>query len=152
MDKDALTQLLTEEISKYLNSLSFELVDLILRHEGNDLVLRIFVDRPEGGITIGECAKLNNDIGRFLDEGNLLTEPYVLEVSSPGLDRPLVSKNDFKRNLNKMVKFFLKEKFSGKLEWDGIIKNVNDETVSVDVKGQTLEIPLIIINKGKPLF
>lgn len=152
MDKDALTQLLTEEISKYLNALSFELVDLILRHEGNDLVLRIFVDRSEGGITIGECATLNNDIGRLLEEKKLLTEGYVLEVSSPGLDRPLVSKNDFKRNLNKMVKLFLKEKVSGKLEWDGIINNVNDETVSIDVKGQILEIPLVLINKGKPLI
>lgn len=80
---------------------NLDLVDIIYRYEGRGLVLRVLVDKPEGGITLDECAGLNNEISRILDEKDMLQQRYILEVSSPGLDRPLNSKNDFLRCINK---------------------------------------------------
>lgn len=79
-----------------------ELIDLIYRHEGRRLVLRFLVDHP-GGVTLEECSEMNRQIGRLLDERNLITEKYYLEVCSPGLDRPLVTQRDFERAHGELI-------------------------------------------------
>ena len=66
-------------------------------------------DRPEGGIRLGECSQLNRGIGALLDEKDFLSGRYILEVSSPGLDRPLKTKNDLSRKINCEAHFFLNE-------------------------------------------
>jgi ribosome maturation factor RimP len=139
-------------IDEYLKSQGIELVDFICRYEGRDLVLRILADRPQGGITLDDCAYLNSEIGVMLDEKNILQEHYILEVASPGLDRPLRSKNDFLRSINKTAKFFLNEKINGKMEFDGKITGVTDTSVYIEIKGEKIEIPLSKITKGKLVF
>src|SRR5687767_14065925 len=73
---------------------SIELVDLIYNRHGRFTTVRLLVDKV-GGITIQECTHLNRVVGTALDEANVITESYTLEVSSPGLDRPLSTKRDF---------------------------------------------------------
>jgi len=121
-------------------------------YQGNTLFLRIIVDRGDGGITLDECAHLNNDIGRILDEKNLIQGKYILEVSSPGLDRPLKTKNDFSRCINRRVKFFLSEAINGKIEIDGIIKEPRGEGVSIDTENGIILIPFSKINKAKQII
>lgn len=152
MDKEAIIAELKLMIDEYLKNQGLELFDLIYRFEGSDLVLRILADRPQGGITLDDCAYLNSEIGRMLDEKNILQQGYILEVSSPGIDRPLKTKNDFLRSLNKKVKFFLNDKINGKLELDGDITGVTDTSVYVGIKGERVEIPLSAITKGKRIF
>jgi ribosome maturation factor RimP len=136
-------------IEEYLKLKNVDLVDFIYRHEGRDLVLRVLVDFSSGGISLGECAQLNNEIGRIFDEKDLLPQGYVLEVSSPGLDRPLNSKKDFLRCLNKKVKFFFREQINGKFELEGVINKVEDNLVYIDIKGNIVEIPIHAINWAK---
>jgi len=152
MDKYELTEKLKELIGAYLEGRGLELVDLLYRFEGRDLFLRVLVDTPEGNISIGECASLNKEIGVMLDEQGILNENHILEVFSPGLDRPLYAKNDFSRCKNRLVKVFLKEMVDGKLEWDGIILKVENDAVFIDVKGNILELPFEKINKAKQLI
>jgi len=152
MDKDQLIERLKALLSDFLLSNNLDLVDLVYRREGKDLVLRILVDKVEGGISLDECSRLNRAISDMLDVNNLLEERYILEVSSPGLDRPLSSEKDFKRCLEKNVKFFLKELINGKLEWDGLIKRVSEASVYVDVGNKVIEIPLDKINKAKRII
>ena len=152
MDKTELESQVRSVIEDYLRGRGMELVDLICRHEGGDLFLRILADRLEGGINLGECASINREIGCMLDERDILRERYVLEVSSPGLDRPLGSKADFLRCLNKKAKFFLKEPVNGKLEWDGVIIKADDISVYADIGGDVLEISLASVTKAKLLF
>jgi len=128
------------------------LVDLIYRYEGRALVLRVLVDRPQGGILLDECARLNNQISRVLDESNLLQTRYILEVSSPGLDRPLKTKYDFLRCTDKRVRFFLASPLNGKIELDGIIKDADDEAVHIDINGEIIAVSLISINKAKQVI
>jgi len=102
------------------------LVDLEFFAGGPASVLRIFVDQV-GGITVDRCASLSRKIGDFLDMENLIPHRFTLEVSSPGLDRPLTTSADFKRKIGKKVKVFLKEDIEGKKELVGIIKNLEEE-------------------------
>jgi ribosome maturation factor RimP len=152
LDKEALLDEVRALTEEYLKAKRLELVDLIYRFEGRDLFLRFLVDRPESGITMEECAALNRQIGSMLDEKNILSVRYILEVSSPGLDRPLVTKNDFRRCVNKKAKFFLNEPVKEKIEWDGLIKFVGDNEIFLEVSGGELEIPLEKISKAKQII
>ena len=75
-----------------------EIVELTCRPQGRQLLLRVLVDKV-GGVTIQQCARVNRLIGEALETANLIEESYLIEVSSPGLDRPLVTKRDFERAL-----------------------------------------------------
>jgi len=149
MVSDIIIGELNSLLKDYLISLNFILVDIICRYEGNGLVLRVLADKPNGGINLDECAMLNREIGVLLDEKDIIKEKYILEVASPGLDRPLRTRDDFLRLLNKPAKFFLNEVINGKLEWDGSIDHVDQNSVFIMAKEGIIELPIIKINKAK---
>jgi len=151
MDRQAIVDELKSIIQDFLLAQGLDLVDLILRYESRDLVLRILADKPEGGISLGECANLNIQISRILDEKDILKERYILEISSPGLDMPLKTKSDFRRCLNRRVRFFLKEAINGKVEIEGIINRVEEDLVCVDIDDGLVQIPLPKIAKAKQI-
>jgi ribosome maturation factor RimP len=136
-------------ISQYLKGQGLELVELIYRSEGQGSVLRILADRPEGGITLGECAVLNSRIGEILDEEDIIKERYTLEISSPGLDRPLKTRSDFLRNLNKKVTVLLREPVNEKWEYQGAVKEAKEDSVDIETDKGVVEIPLSKISKAK---
>jgi ribosome maturation factor RimP len=152
MDRQEIIAQLQNIIDDYLKIQGLHLVDLIYRHEGRDLIVRILVDRPEGGITVSECSELNNRITSLLDEKDILQTRYILEVASPGLDRPLKTKNDFLRCTNRRVRFFLNEPINGKIELEGLISKVENDSVYIESKNEIIEIPLIKINKAKQVI
>ena len=152
MDRQTVINELSSIIGEYLKMKELDLVDFIYRYEGRDLFLRIIAEKPEGGITLDECAHLNNELGLILDEKNILQTMYILEVFSPGIDRPLKTKNDFLRCINREVKFFLNESIEGKLELDGIIQKVDAEAVYIGTKDRILAIPISKIGKAKQII
>ena len=152
MDKQAIIDELENIIRGYLTLRSLDLVEFMHRYEAGDLALRILVDKPQGGITLGECAELNQEIGRILDQRQILPGSYILEVSSPGLDRPLKTKSDFARCLNKKVHLFFIEPLDGKLELEGIISQVSQGSVYIDKAGIQTELPLAKIRKAKQII
>lgn len=152
MYREDVVSRLRESVGTYLGSQGLELVDLIYRQEAGDYHLRFLVDRPEGGISLGECARLNKEIGSILDAEDMLQARYILEVSSPGLDRSLKTRSDFQRCLNKEARFFLNTQVAGKIEHAGIIRQAKDESVSVETKDGIIEIPLSGINKAKQII
>lgn len=152
MDKQAFIEELRGIIGGYLEAGGLELIELIYRYEGESLFLRILTDKPGGGITIDECAELNTQIGVVLDEKGPLNQRYVLEVSSPGLDRPLATKSDFLRCVGREARFFLSEPLNGRLEYEGQIVRADDSAVYVDIGGSVMDIPLGKINKAKQII
>ena len=138
-------------IDSYLEERQFYLVEMKYFYQADTLVLRILVDRPEGGISLGECAKLNREICIIFDEKDILKEGYILEVASPGLDRPLVRKEDFLRCRNKEVRFFLNEPINEKMELQGKISNVEDDAVYIAMQEEILKVPLIRIIRAKQI-
>jgi ribosome maturation factor RimP len=85
MDRQAIVDELKSIIQDFLLAQGLDLVDLILRYEGGDLVLRIIADKPEGGISLGECANLNIQISQILDENDILKERYIFAGFRPAL-------------------------------------------------------------------
>lgn len=148
MDKKELMDQLSGLISEDFKNKGIDLIELKIRYEGLFFNIRILADKFEGGITIGECSRLNKELCAILDEKNLLPQGYTVEVASPGLDRPLSTKKDFLRVLGLETRFFLNTKVSDKLEWAGLVKGCDDESVQVEVDGNILQIPLAAINKA----
>lgn len=110
-----------------------ELVDLQWRKEGPQWVLRLFLDKPQG-ITLDDCAYFSDRVGATLDEGDKITRSYVLEVSSPGLDRVIKKDKDFVRFAGKPVKLRLKLPENGQRRFTGILQGLNDGKVEVRVE------------------
>ena len=139
-------------IEPFVKERGFELVDMYFRYEAGRTVLGILADRPEGGITIDECTFLNSELGVMMDEKSSVSEPYVLEVSSPGIDRPLKTKEDFRRCKGRAVTVYLREPVTGKLELSGEIKDVDDSILTITVEGQDVQVPLEGISKAKQII
>ena len=97
-----------ELLEPILSECQFELVDIDYEKEAGDWYLRVYIDKP-GGITIDDCEKVSRALSDKLDEADFIDEAYILEVSSPGLTRPLKKEKDFERNIGKPVemKFFM---------------------------------------------
>ena len=152
MDKDRLLAELQAIIDDYIKSRGLELVDIIFRQEGKDLYLRILVDWPQGGITIAECASLNNELSALLDEKNIIERRYILEVSSPGLDRPLMTINDYARALHRRVRVFLAEPVNGKLEWTGEIDDAAEGVIILKADSGAVRVEIEKINKAKQII
>ena len=143
---------LIEQIEKiampFFNEMYVDLVELKVNRYRGDLAIQIFADRPMGGITIGECALLNRKITEALEREKIVPQDFAIEVSSPGLDRPLRSAKDFQRIVGRDVRFYLLEPVGERIEYDGMIKSVQEEHVVIERKGAEITLPLNKINKG----
>lgn len=149
MVREDIIQELNKLFEGYLKARGLDLVDFICRHEGRRLSLRILVDRPEGGVTLSACADLNRTLGDIIEEKGILEESYILEVSSPGLDRPLKNAKDFARCRDRNIRFFFNEPINGKWELEGRIDKVEGDSVCIDIGGGMLAVPLSKITAGK---
>lgn len=140
-------------IDPFLKAEGVELVEGVCRKEKGSMVLRLLVDK-EGGINLGECSALNRKISQAMDESIFINEPYILEVSSPGLTRPLQSSSDFKRAMGKRVKIALNSNVEGREVWIGDVAAVNDKNVAIKAGDKKVEIPLdkIVMAKKEIVF
>ncbi len=126
---------------------NIELVDLEWRRERRGWVLRIFIDKP-GGVTVEDCAKISGLVGDILDKEDIIHHSYVLEVSSPGIERPLVKKEDYERFRGEKAKITLKTPVSGRKNFTGIIIGIKEDLVQMEVDGRIWEFPLENIKKA----
>lgn len=116
------------------------------------LILRFLVDKPTGGISLQECGRLNERLSELLDTENMIEGSYALEVSSPGVDRPLYSEKDFLRVCGRRVKIFFNEPVDKKLEIEGVVDEVKDTVVFLRQGGRIIKIPLDKIKKAKQVI
>jgi ribosome maturation factor RimP len=138
---------------------NLELVDLDFSEAGPASILRVYVDKA-GGVTVDQCADLSRKIGDFLDTEDLMPGRYTLQVSSPGLDRPLILRSDFKRKIGEKVKILLKEGEQGRKELVGKIKDLEGDSIHLVVdapaakqdEGREEIIPLVKVVKAQILF
>jgi ribosome maturation factor RimP len=126
---------------------NIELVDLEWRRERRGWVLRIFIDKP-GGVTVEDCAKISGIVGEILDKEDIIHHSYMLEVSSPGIERPLVKKEDYERFKGEKAKITLKTPISGRKNFTGIILGIKENLVQMEVEGKVWEFPLEDIKKA----
>ncbi len=137
MSKKPIIVEVREIIEKLIENLEYELVDLEYKKEGSSKFLRIFLDKP-GGITIDDCQTMSKTIGEELDKTDPIKESYYLEVSSPGLDRPLKNDKDFKRNLNKDVEIKLYEPLDGTKLIQGSLIEFDEESLKIQYEDESM--------------
>ncbi len=122
--------------------LGLEVVDVQLAGEGGrHTVLRILMDRPDGGITLDECAQVNEALSRQLDLYDLFPSSYTLEVSSPGLDRPLKTDQDYRRFAGRRAELTTYGPVDGQRRFRGILLGVLGDTVAVRIDGRQVQLP-----------
>lgn len=126
------------------------LVDLEYLQEGGYLYVRIFIEKPEGDITLEDCGALSNDIDEAIDA--LIPHKFFLEVSSPGVERPLKKESDFVRFNGEKITVSLKHKLNDNKNFEGTIEDFKDNTLFLNVKGEVLEIPFKEIKKANIAF
>jgi len=133
-------------IAPLLEQEGAELVDLKYAKEGPRWVLRVFADKPNG-ITLDDCAYLSERIGGLIDASGAIERSYVLEVSSPGLDRVLKKEKDFARFAGKSVKLRLKAPENGQRNFQGRLAGYRDGKVAVEINGTPREFELGLIDE-----
>ncbi|NIR47549.1 ribosome maturation factor RimP [candidate division KSB1 bacterium] len=138
---------LKEILLPILEDERINLVDIQIKGKPGSQVFRVFVD-TEGGITLNKCESISRQLSDELDMRDLIPGKYRLEVSSPGIDRPLVSRNDFRRNLARDVQLMYEAETEPKT-FQGKIISVTDEAVEIQGQKETRIIPLSDIKKGK---
>ena len=147
MKFEKLMQEISQVIEPILQSQGLELVDLEYQRESHGWVLRIFLDR-EGGVGLDDCAGVSHEVGAVLEVKDLIPNPYILEVSSPGLTRPLKKPEDFYKFRNQLVKIKLYEPLEGRKNFKGTLLGLEDDKVRVEVDQQVFELPLKRIAKA----
>lgn len=124
----------TEElVMPIIDEKGFEFVDSEFVKEGNSYYLRVFVDKP-GGITIDDLESVSRPLSDKLDEKDFIDEQYILEVSSPGLGRPMKKDRDFERNLEKVVEVHLFKALDGEKQFIGSLKSYDKETITIEIE------------------
>jgi ribosome maturation factor RimP len=132
-----------------------EIFDVQYRREASGMVLRIRIDRPGGGATaeesvsVEDCARVSRDLSAIFDVEDVLPTAYTLEVSSPGLDRPLRRADDYRRFAGRQAKIVVREKVDGQMFFKGRLGGVEDNDVLIEGEdGRRHRVPLAVITRA----
>lgn len=113
----------------------FELVDVEYVKEGSNFYLRAYIDKPQG-ITVEDCEVVSRAFSEKLDEEDFIEDAYIMEVSSPGLGRPLKKEKDYKRSMGKELEIRTYRAVNREKEFYGILTAYDENSVTIDCKGE----------------
>ncbi|MFH1148989.1 MAG: ribosome maturation factor RimP [Actinomycetota bacterium] len=128
-----------DAVAGLLAGLRLETVEVRVSGGGGRLTVRISVNK-EGGVTVDDCAEASELIGQVLEREGTIPGPYVLEVMSPGVDRPLKGPEDYRRSVGKRVRVRLRQPFEGEGGYTGILRQADGERFALDVGGDRIEL------------
>lgn len=119
------------------------LFDVEYKKEGADYVLRVYIEKenPDENISINDCENVSRYLSDLLDESDPIPNAYMLEVSSPGIDRPLRNKDDYEKYKGRLVDVSLFAKINGAKSLNGVLSGYGDDYVLIDADGE-IKIPL----------
>lgn len=137
MSKKEVYEQKTEELMEPITKENgFELVDVEYVKEGGTWYLRVYIDKPDG-IAVDDCEVVSRRLSDLLDEKDYIDDAYILEVSSPGLGRPLKKEKDFKRSLGEEVEIRTYRAVDKQKEFTGILKEYDKDTVTIEYEDET---------------
>ncbi|MES9844396.1 MAG: ribosome maturation factor RimP [Candidatus Sedimenticola sp. PURPLELP] len=140
---------LTELVRDTIEPMGYELVGVEYMGDGRSgHILRIYIDHANG-ITVDDCSSVSHQVSGVLDVEDPIHEKYALEVSSPGLDRPLFFKENFEQFKGNRVKIRLHEKMHGRRRFEGVLNGLQDDDVLIDVDGEEFVLPYDLIEKAR---
>jgi ribosome maturation factor RimP len=149
VEREATVAALRQVIEPLVQAEGMTLVDLRWGRRGKRWALTLFIDK-EGGVTLGDCANISRQVGERIDVDDLIAHAYTLEVSSPGLDRPLRTLAEFERFREHLVRITTATPVQGRSFIIGRLKGVEGETVLVEAKrAGVVPIPLARIKHAR---
>lgn len=126
----------TEELlAPMMEEYGFELVDVEYVKEGSNMYLRAYIDKP-GGITVDDCEMVSRRLSDLLDEKDFIPDSYILEVSSPGLGRPLKKEKDYIRSMGKEIEIHTFKAVAHERTFEGILTSYDKDTVTIAISGE----------------
>ena len=135
--KAAIDRRLAEIITPVIEDMGFELVRVRLM-SGKSTTLQIMADRPQGGIEVDDCAEISQAVGAILDVEDPIEGDYTLEVSSPGIDRPLTRLKDFETYEGYEARIETAELIDGRRRFKGVLAGVEDDEVLINLDAGTI--------------
>jgi ribosome maturation factor RimP len=125
-----------------------ELVDVEYQREPGGWVLRVLIDRQPGGVTIDDCTDISRQISDVLEVKDIIAFPYRLEVSSPGLNRPLKKLLDFELRIGETVNIALHEPLDGRKHFKGKLTGAHENAIEMLIDGKGFAVPLAAVKKA----
>ncbi len=138
---------LTDLFEPVVESMGYELVGIEFHGSEHHGVLRVYIDQ-EQGITVDDCADVSRQISALLDVEDPISQAYDLEVSSPGINRPLFKLEDYERFNGSKAKIKLAVALDGRKNFSGILQGTDNQTVRINVDNETFELPFHDIAKA----
>ncbi len=157
LHKDDICERVSAIAQPILDALRLELVEIEFKRSGREAILRLFIDK-EGGVTLDDCADVSRELSLVLDVEDFIPCAYNLEVSSPGLDRPLKTPADYERFAGRLIKVRTYEPFcdddgNKRKTFLGTLEGLTDGVVRMRLtEGQTAAIPLERVAKANLEF
>jgi ribosome maturation factor RimP len=137
------------------SSYGLEVFDVQFRREASGMVLRVQIDRPgpaataEESVSVEDCARISRDLSAIFDVDDVVPTAYVLEVSSPGLDRPLTRAGDYERFAGRRAKLVMKQRVDGQGYFKGRLRGVEDGYVLIEAEDKRMHrVPLDLISRA----
>ena len=141
-----------QKICPIISELGYEVVDVEYVKKSDGMNLSFYIDH-DNGISIDDCEKVSRAISDLLDEINPTNdEQYILNVCSPGLDRPIKNQKDFLRNKDKLVEVSLYSKINGQKKYQGILKNYTQTIVEIEYKNELISFELKDVAQISPVI
>ena len=145
-----------ERAERVAATYGLDIFDVELKREGGQLVLRVVVDRPgpaatpEESVSIEDCTRVAEDLGTLLDVDDVMPGEYTFEVSSPGLDRPLRTADDYRRFAGRWAKIVTSEPVQRQTAFAGRVKGIEGDDVLFESEGKKLiKLPLRLISRAR---
>jgi ribosome maturation factor RimP len=140
-------------IEPVISALGYELVGVEYLSQGRRSLLRIYIDHSDG-INVHDCERVSHQVSGVLDVEDVIRGQYTLEVSSPGLDRPLFTKEQFERYIGSEVNIRLSIAQQGRKKFKGILRGIDDTNVFLNVDEEEISLPFNAIEKANlvPVF
>lgn len=135
-------------VTPFLDKEGIELVDVEWAQEPAGRFLRFFIDTEEG-VSLDTCAKVSEALSRVLDQADIVSESYVLEVSSPGIERPLKKPKHFTRFVDSEIYVKIFKPIDGRKEFKGILKSVSERGIVIEYNNKLLDIPFDLVAKAR---
>lgn len=151
MSRKAIEEMVAQWTEEIVSGTDLELVDVEYVKEPTGWVLRVFLDKPDG-VDLEDCRQVSEVLDKKLDEEDPIPGPYSLEVSSPGLERPLKKRADYERFAGRKVEIRTFKGIHGRKRFEGILEGLAGDNVLLKWEGDTIEIPLELISKANLAF
>lgn len=140
MNKKYLRELMNNDLSPLIEDTGIDFYDVEYSNQNGKNILTFYIEKDEGLISIDDCELINNRITAKLDEIDPISDPYYLEIASVDITTPFTRDKDFKKNLGNVVIVNLYQKLDNKKEFKGILKDFNNQEISLELEKNQIKI------------